>query len=79
MSVGVGVAVGVGVGVGPGPPPAHWARISSPFERADVRRVKSTGCPGFGIVNVVVTGLTVPRLNAGTVTLALLLLTTVKP
>jgi hypothetical protein len=41
--------------------------------------VKSTGCPGFGIVNVVVTGLTVPRLNAGTVTLALLLLTTVKP
>lgn len=54
--VGVGVGgTGVGVGVGAGPP-VHCARISTAFIREDARNVKSTGCPGTGIVKVGLTG-----------------------
>lgn len=75
--VGVGTGVPVGVGVGVGGSPVHCARISTALCRADARSVKSTGCPGFGIVNVAVTGLYVPRGNDGIVTFAFVALTTV--
>lgn len=76
VGLGEGVAVGVGVGVGP-PPPEHCARINIAFCLDDARKVKSTACPGFGIVNVAETGLTVPGVNAAIVTLAFVALTSV--
>lgn len=76
VGLGVGVAVGVGVGAGP---PAHWARIRIALTRDDARSVKSTGCPGSGIVNVAPTGLNVPDGNAGMTTFALSELISVKP
>jgi hypothetical protein len=79
VGVGVGVAVGVGVGVGGGGPPEHCARIRSAFVLAEALNVKSTGCPGFGTVNVAVTGLNVPCGNAGMFTFAFVELTTVNP
>lgn len=78
VGVGVGFGVGVGVGVGP-PPPAHCARIRTAFCLEDARSVKSTACPGDGMVNVAATGLVVPFAKAGIVTFALVALTTVKP
>lgn len=75
---GVGVGVGgTGVGVGAGGPPAHCARISNAFALDDALRVKSTGCPGFGIVNVAVTGAVVPDVKPGMLTFAFVELTTV--
>ena len=50
--------------------PGHWARISIELALADALSVKSVGCPGFGRVNVAVTGLNVPGGNAGIVTFA---------
>lgn len=41
--------------------------------------MKSTACPAFGRVNVTVTGLVVPNVNDGIVTLALLAFTRVSP
>ncbi len=58
IGVGVGVGgtgVGVGFGVGAGPP-VHCALMRTALIREDARSVKSTGCPGTGIVNVAVTG-----------------------
>jgi len=78
VGFGVGVAVGAGVGVGAGPP-AHWARIRIALTRDDARSVKSTGCPGFGIVKVAATGLNVPDGNAGMTTSAFDALINVKP
>lgn len=78
VGVGVGVGDGGGVGVGGGPP-AHCARIRIAFRLADARSVKSTAWPGFGIVNVAVTGLTVPGGNGGIVTFAFVELTTLNP
>ena len=74
VGVGLGVGVGVGVGVGAGPP-VHCARISTPAKRLVALNVKSTACPGFGTVNVAVTGLNVPGVNAGIVTVAFVALT----
>ena len=65
VGVGVGVGVGVAVGVGVGPPPVHCALIFTPAARAVAVSVKSTGCPGLGIVKVAVTGECVPGVNAG--------------
>lgn len=79
--VGVGVGgtgVGVGVGVGDGPP-LHCALIRTALTRDDALSVKSTACPGLGIVNVAVTGLLVPKVNDGMFTLALVALTNVRP
>jgi len=49
------------------------------FSLADALSVKSTGCDGFGRVNVAVTGLNVPNGNAGIETTAFVALTSVKP
>ena len=76
VGVGVGVGVAVGVGVGVGPPEKHCALIFTPAARAVAVRVKSTGCPGFGIVKVAVTGACVPGANAGIVTAAFIELNT---
>ena len=65
--VGVGVGVGgtgVGVGVGAGPP-VHCPSISTPPKRPLALNVKLTASDPFGIVNVAVTGLTVPTVNGG--------------
>lgn len=71
VGVGVGVAVGVAVGVGVGPgAPEHWALINIAWNLAEARNVKSTGCAGFGMLKVAVTGLCVPGVNAGMVTMA---------
>lgn len=71
IGVGVGVGgTGVGVGVGDGPG-VHWALTRMAFIREEARNVKSTGCPGFGIVKVAVTGSNVPDGNDGMLTLAL--------
>lgn len=59
--------------------PPHCALIRTTLMRADARSVKSTGCDGFGIVNVTVTGLNVPNGNCGIVTLAFVALTTESP
>ena len=87
VSVGVQTPGTGGVGVGTGVPVGVAAEIDTRRDPcsllgalpicADARRVKSTGCPGFGIVNVAVTGLYVPRGNDGIVTFAFVALTTV--
>ena len=48
----------------------HCARMNTPLNAADALRVKSTGCPAFGLVKVAVTGLTVPGVNAAMLTTA---------
>lgn len=77
VGVGFGVGVGVGFGVGVGKAPAHRALMDTAFIRDDARKMKSTGCPGLGIVNVAVTGLNVPGVKIGTFTFALVALTNV--
>jgi hypothetical protein len=58
-------------------PPPHCARISTPLNLDVALNVKSTGWPVFGIVNVAVTGLNVPGVNAGIVTTAFVALISV--
>ena len=58
-------------------PPPHCALISTPLNLDVALNVKSTGWLVFGIVNVAVTGLNVPGVNAGIVTVAFVALTSV--
>lgn len=61
-------------------PEAHCARIDTELKRdVAARSVKSTGCPGFGAVNVTVTGPKVPAGNAGMLTFAFEAVITLKP
>ena len=53
----------------------HCALISTPLKRLVALKVKSTARPAFGLVNVAVTGLNVPGVKAGIVTIALVALT----
>ena len=67
---GGGVAVGVGVGVGVDDD-AHRTLMKMAWKVLAARNVKSTVRPGFGVVNVTVTGANVPGVNGGMVTTAL--------
>lgn len=53
--------------------------MNTPLAREPARSVKSTGWPGLGTVNVVVTGLVVPNGNAGIDTFAFDELTRLMP
>ena len=53
----------------------HCALISTPLKSPVARSVKSTDSPAFGLVNVAVTGLIVPGVNAGMLTTAFVALT----
>ena len=53
----------------------HCAVMSTPLNRPVALNVKSTGWPAFGTVNIAVTGLNVPGVNAGIVTVAFVALT----
>ena len=55
----------------------HCALISTPLNRPVALRVKSTGWPAFGLVKVAVTGLNVPGVNAGMLTIAFVALTNI--
>ena len=55
----------------------HCALINTPLKRVVARSVKSTARPAFGLVNVAVTGLNVPGVNAGMLTIAFVALTNV--
>ena len=55
----------------------HCALISTPLNLDVALNVKSTAWPVFGTVNVAVTGLNVPGVNAGIVTVAFVALTSV--
>jgi hypothetical protein len=55
----------------------HCALISTPLNRLVALKVKSTGWPAFGLVNVAVTGLNVPGVNAGILTTAFVALSSV--
>jgi hypothetical protein len=49
----------------------HRTRIKAAWNVLAARRVKSTACPGLGVVNVTTTGLNVPGANGGMLTTAL--------
>ena len=68
LVVGVGVAVGVGVGVGT----RHRARTLAAWNVLAARNLKSTARFGSIGVKVTVTGLNVPGVNAGILTIALI-------
>ncbi len=53
----------------------HCALISTPLNRLVALKVKSTGWPAICLVNVAVTGLNVPIVNAGIFTVAFVALT----
>ena len=64
----------------PKPDPAiavavHCARISTPENLVAALKVKSTGWAVFGTLNIAVTGLNVPIVNAGILTVAFVALT----
>ena len=55
----------------------HCALINTPLKRVVALNVKSTGWPAFGLVKVAVTGLNVPGVKAGMLTIAFVALTNV--
>ena len=71
VAVGVGVALGVGVGDGVGVDAKQRARTFAAWNVLAARNVKSTARFGLIGVNVTTTGLKVPAVNAGILTIAL--------
>jgi hypothetical protein len=62
---------------GPAAAAEHCALITTPLNRLVALNVRSTGWPAFGTVNVAVTGLNVPIVNAGIFTTAFVALISV--